>query len=226
MLGRHRKARAERRKLNELLARADRDGELAGEAVDRRVPVLKERADQIAESPLDEFFQACLQCAEMAAYECLVKLPFYVAQGTRPDNPQEDLYVSLQRMAQDDDVFWPIWSVVRWGYVAELTASSWPDRYEETIELAQVALPAPNEREREVIEYGPLIEDEPERFEMRLLRNVCELLGEDKNTAAQMAVAMLLSYWPDAREDGWGVFQEVLSELFPDGPPAPDAVSQ
>lgn len=223
MLDWYRVNREAKKATKQLMRQAEQDGRLSGEAIDRRVPVLERYAERIQGSPVDFYFQSCLQSLDGAAFDCLVKLPHLVAAGTTPDNPQWDLYTVLQRMAQDDDVFWPVWSLVRWGYVCEFAALNWPERYDEAIELATTALPSPSERELEVIEYGPLVserQDEAERFEMRLVRHASELLpAEFGELESSELVFKLLPYWSPARDEGWTFFNEMLNELAPDGPP-------
>lgn len=224
MLDRYRQSRTTKKATKQLMREAEQDGQRSGEAIDRRMPVLEQHAQRIADSPLDDYSRAFLQSLEGAAFDCLVKLPHLVAGGTTPENPQWDLYTVLQRLAQDDEVFWPVWSLVRWGYVSEFVATNWPERYAKATELMTAALPAPSERDLDVIEYGPLLsgeEDEPERFEMRLLRHTCELLpAEDGELDSSGLVMKLLPYWSSARDEGWEFFDQMMEELAPDGPPA------
>lgn len=181
----------------------------------RQSDELTDRVREVEASGLEVYFRAVLSLSLLAGSTVFVALleQLKVSGDFDPSREAEEFLDGLN----DDDLWRPAWGLATWAHVGQFVAASWPERYDEAMDLAVVGLGEPTDDEQRIIRLARYSTGEDAvRFHITLLSClVTTALGRP----SEDHMGDLLRPWAAAWATSCEVFRAQLDRYFPDGPP-------
>ena len=185
---------------------------------------LKARIREIGSSSVDIYFQGVLAWCLAASADLLSNL-----QRDVQIECDDDVAAVLAPLvsALEDDASWArAVETTHWALVCRFSAVNWPDAYDDTIEVAKIALGPPPETADVLLLTANFQEDDdgdPDglsgegRFVFSMARHGYQAaVGEDPPIDV---LHELTSWWMSAYDEASDFLVEHLTATFPDGPP-------
>ena len=204
------KAALDRR--DESLARAEAAGEWQEEE-------LRLRIHAVEQSPVDLYFRGLMAFCVAVAAAHIANFSKWVHMSDEPPEPQLERFAD--QVFHDRDKWVPALELLSWAFAARLVWLAWPQRFDQTLEIARAALPAPSQIATQVIAKARAATEDNNYagFQIGLIRRTY-LAAFHVNDEDSSVVVESMVPWEEAWGEAWGFLNDLVEAHFPNGPPA------
>lgn len=184
--------------------------------IERRAPDRSRWIRKVEAADLDPYFQGVLCLSIVVGATIFADLEWELV--SQDDDPSAEADDFVERL-RDDGTWRRASGIVTWAQVGRFAVANWPERYEEAMNLAAVALGEPTDEQADIVLLaGQFVgEDRGARFHAALIRVlVATVVGQPNDDLEDELARPWAVAWAKSR----GFFWQQLDDYSPDGPPA------
>jgi hypothetical protein len=184
--------------------------------IERRAPESSRWIRKVETAGLDPYFQAALCLSIVIGATIFADLEWELVR--QDDDPSAEADDFVERL-RDDRTWRRARGIATWAHVGRFVVLNWPERYEEAMNLAAVALGEPTDEQADIVLLAGQVvgEDHGARFHAALIHVlVATVVGQPNNDLEDELARPWAAAWAKSRAFFW----RQLDDNFPDGQPA------